>query len=172
MSENDTEQLEATILNEELELDLTQDDTEDVEALKTQIEAKNTFARQAVARAKRAEAELKALKDAKAPEATQLNNQPLDAEAIDTRLLKLQGKSDDDIKYLKKIASVNGTSLIEAVADDLYVSYEDKKQAQVKAEKARLGASKGGGSVKAEKTFNSQELSAEDHKALWRQQQG
>lgn len=55
----DAEQLEAIIPDEELELDLSLDDTEDVEALKAQIEKDARIKRQLLARAKKAEFEKK-----------------------------------------------------------------------------------------------------------------
>lgn len=173
MSEIDNEVLETTISNEELELDTELEDTEDVEALKEQAAKKDAFARQALARAKKAEAELKTLKGSKLAEATQLNNQNnLTAEDVEVRILKAQGIPQEEIDYLKKLAKVNDTSIIEAQSDELFKSFQTKRKEQEKSEQAKLGASRGSGGVKKEKTFNSQGLSEEEHKALWKQAQG
>lgn len=56
MSEIDTERQEAIIPDEELELDLNLDDTEDVEALKAELEKERAIRKQLLARAKKAEA--------------------------------------------------------------------------------------------------------------------
>lgn len=173
MSEIDNEVLEATISNEELELDNELEDTEDVEALKEQAAKKDAFARQALARAKKAEAELKTLKGSKPAEATQINNQNnLTAEDVEVRILKAQGLPQEEIDYLKKLAKVNDTSIIEAQSDELFVSFQNKRKEQEKSEQAKLGASRGSGGSKKEKTFNSQGLTEEEHKALWKQAQG
>lgn len=173
MSETDTEVLEATISNEELELDNELEDTEDVEALKEQVATKDAFARQALARAKKAEAELKTLKGTKLAPATQLNNtNNLTAEDVEIRILKAQGIPQEEIDYLKKLAKVNDSSIIEAQSDELFTSFQTKRKEQEKSEQAKLGASRGSGGVRKEKTFNSAGLSAEEHRALWKSAQG
>lgn len=172
MSENDKEVLEATNSNEEIDLETEQsNDIEDVEALKRQIEEKDTFARQAVARAKKAEADLKALKE-KAGEATQIINNAPSEETIDVKILQSQGLDDEAIAYLKKIAQVNGTTLIEAKKDELYKAFEEKREREEKAKKASLGASRGSGAIRKEKSITSPGLSDEEHKELWRKSLG
>lgn len=172
MSENDKEVLEATNPSEEIDLENEQStDIEDVEALKRQIEEKDTFARQAVARAKKAEADLKALKE-KAGEATQITNNVPSEETIDVKILQSQGLDDEAIGYLKKIAQVNGTTLIEAKKDELYKAFEEKREREEKAKKASLGASRGSGAVRKEKSITSTGLTDEEHKELWRKQLG
>lgn len=172
MSENDKEVLEATNSNEEIDLETEQsNDIEDVEALKRQIEEKDTFARQAVARAKKAEADLKALKE-KAGEATQITNNAPSEETIDVKILQSQGLDDEAIGYLKKIAQVNGTTLIEAKKDELYKAFEEKREREEKAKKASLGASRGSGAIRKEKSITSPGLSDEEHKELWRKSLG
>ena len=172
MSENDKEVLEATNSNEEIDLETEQsNDIEDVEALKRQIEEKDTFARQAVARAKKAEADLKALKE-KAGEATQITNNAPSEETIDVKILQSQGLDDEAISYLKKIAQVNGTTLIEAKKDELYKAFEEKREREEKAKKASLGASRGSGAIRKEKSITSPGLSDEEHKELWRKSLG
>lgn len=170
MSEQDTEVLEATNSNEELELDNELEDTEDVEALKEQIEKQRIANQQILARAKKAEAENKTLKG-KPAEATQISNN-LSSEDVEVSILKAQKVSEDEIAYLKKLAKVNGTSIIDAQNDEIYLGWKAKKEADEKSEKAKLGASRGSGSVKKEKTINSPGLSDEEHKALWKEQNG
>ena len=170
MSEQDEQVLEAINSNDEIEIDLTQDDTEDVEALRNQVAEKDAFARQAVARAKKAEAELKALKGEAQSKPTQnINSNVLSAEDVDIKILKAAGKPQDEIDYLKKLAQVNGTGIVEAQSDGLYKSWVAQKEADSRAEKARLGASRGAGSVKEERSTTTPDLSDKDHKELWRQ---
>jgi hypothetical protein len=169
MSDKDNEALGATNPNEEENLETEIEDTEDVDVLKSQVERDRIAKQQILARAKKAEAELKALKEQK-PNATQNINNNLSSEDVEVSILKAQKVSDEKIAYLKKIAKLNGTSIIDAQSDELYLAWEAKKEAEEKSEKAKLGASRGSGSVKKEKTINSTGLSDEEHKALWREQ--
>lgn len=172
MSEQDTAQLDATNPNEDVELEDDLQDTEDVEALKAQVAQKDAFARQALARAKKAEAELKAAKAQPAQPTQNTTNNTLTADDVEVKILKAQGLKDDEIAMMKKIAALNGTTIIEAQSDELYQSFKAKKDSEEKADKARLGASKGSSSQKKEKSISSPHLSDEDHKELWRQQNG
>lgn len=181
MSEQDEQVLEATNSNEELELETELDNTEDIEELKEQLllarEAKNSI----LMRAKKAERELKSFLKASQPlkensnQSTQninTNNNAITTEDIQVQILKAQGLSEDELKYLKKLATVSGSSLIEAQSDELFASYKSKKEDEVKAEKARLGASRGSGSIKKEKGLNTPELTEAEHKELWKQKMG
>lgn len=167
MSEQDNEVLETIISNEEEnfeeEIETSDDD------IQAQLEAERIAKQQILARAKKAEAELKQLKEARSSQNT---NSTLKTEDIEVTILKAQGIPQDEIDYLKKLAHLNGTSIIDAQSDDIYKSFKSKKDETMKAEKARLGASRGSGSVRKEKSINSPGLTSEEHKALWRQQNG
>ena len=127
---------------------------------------------QVFARAKKAEAELKELKKtpAEAPQTT--NNNPLTPDEIDARVLRLQGMDTDVLEALKKVAKINGTSLIEAQTDSVFVAMKSKIEAEKVSEQAKLGASKGSGTQRKQKTFNTQGLTDAEHKDMWRQAQG
>lgn len=171
MSEQDEQVLETTNSNEELELETELDNGEDVDALKEELEKANLAKQQILARAKKAEAELKTLKTESATQNIN-NTNTLTAEDIDVKILKAQGLSEDEINYLRKLAKVNETTLIEAQSDEMYQVFKKKKEDDLKAEKARLGASRGSGSVKQTKTVSSPGLTPEEHKALWRESMG
>lgn len=126
--------------------------------------------RQMEARARKAEADLKG-KVVNVSEGKNFNN-TLSAEQIEVTVLKAQGASNEDIAYLKKLAAVNGTTLIEARQDELYLSFKAKKESDLKAQKAKLGASKGSGSVSKEKGFNTPGLTPQEHKELWKASNG
>ena len=51
--------------------------------------------------------------------------------------------SADELEMLKKVAKVNGTSLIDAKQDTLFVTWKENAEREQAAQKARLGASKG-----------------------------
>lgn len=67
-----------------------------------------------------------------------------------------------------KVAKIEGVSLQEAVDSDYFSSWRKKEQEKLKKQEAQMSASRGSGSRKAQKTFQSKNLSREDHKALWK----
>lgn len=179
MSEQDNQVAVATNTDDTQDVDLNLEDlniedTEqvedvDVDALKEQLQKRETFAKQAIARAKKAEAELKALKNT----ATQITNKPQDSqEAIEKTVLKAQGMSDELLASLEKVAKVSGKSLLDAQNDPIFLALKQAKDEEVKAEKAKLGASRGSASVKKEKSFNTPGLSEAEFKELWKAKMG
>lgn len=169
MSTEDEEVLEATNSNEEENFEEEiEEDTDDIEALREALGKEKIAKQQILARAKKAEALLRENKD----KPSLNNNNALTSETVETTILKAQGLPDDEIAYLKKLATLNGTSIIEAQSDDIFKSFKANKEAQEKQANAKLGASRGSGSVKKEKTFTTKGLSDEDHKEMWRQSQG
>lgn len=126
---------------------------------------------QVVARAKRAEAELrelKALKE-KASNGSITKTNSLSEEEVDAKILKSQGMADDLIQELKVIAKARGKSILDTLTDPIFTAIKQQKETAAKEQKAKLGASKGSGSVKKEKSFNSAGLTDDEHKAMWRQ---
>lgn len=170
MSEQDNEVLEATNSNEELELENEEleEGSDDVEALREQINEKETFAKQAIARAKKAEAELKALKGKKPAEASQLNNTDSQS-TIEETVLRAQGMSEELVDKLKMIAQVTGKTLIQAQSDPYFVSVKTAMEEEAKSAQAKLHTSRGSGSVKQEKDFNTPNLTEEEFKAMWKE---
>jgi hypothetical protein len=127
--------------------------------------------RQMEARAKKAESDLrKALEGDSGTKAAKPINNVLSGEQIEITVLRAQGMSEDEISYLRKLAKVNETSIIEAQKDELFSSFKAKKESDAKAQKAKLGASRGSSTVRKEKDLNSSGLTDAEHKALWKQQ--
>lgn len=96
-------------------------------------------------------------------------NKPTDVEET---VLRAQGMSTEELAMLKKVATVNGTSLIDARKDELFTTWKEKEEREQAAQKARLGASKGAGSKSQPVTLNTPGLTPEQHKELWKQRQG
>lgn len=164
---------EGTNSEEELDLNLELEGQADEENLADKLAELEEAKRQLTARAKKAEEELKSLKTKPVPPVRNENiNNPLTDEAIDVKILKSQGVDDEAIAKLKKLAKLNDTSLIEAQNDDIFISWKEKREAEEKAEKAKLGASRGSGSVKKTKDLNSPDVSDAEHKELWKASQG
>lgn len=169
MSDEDIRQQEGTNLDEEQNLDEQIEDTDDVDALKEALEKERIAKQQILARAKKAEAEAKELKTKATDKPSQNINNTLTADDVEVKILKAQGLSEDEINYLKRLAKVNETSIIESQSDELFQAFKLKKQEAEKAEKAKLGASRGSGTVKQSKTVSSAGLTDEEHKQLWRE---
>lgn len=85
---------------------------------------------------------------------------------VDERILKAQGMSDELLTTLKKVASLNGTSLIDAQTDDLFVAAKEKFEKAQKSRAASMGASRGSGSPAPKKDLGTPGLSREEHKKL------
>ena len=162
---------EAINSSEEQELETTPEGNEETEALQVKLAEAEEAKRQLTARAHKAEAEAKALK-AKQGEAPQNINSSLSADEVDIKILQSQGVDEDSLNYLKKLAKVNGTSILAAQTDELYVSYKQNKEAKAKSEQASLGASRGSGQARKVKSFGTPDLETQDHKELWLKQKG
>jgi len=169
MSEQNEQVLDATNSNEELDLELELDDTEDVEA-QEKTYSESEF-KQVLARAKRAEAEAKALKP-KQSNATQSINNTLSEESIDIKILKSQGMDDELLKELTDLSKLRKKSPLEMQSDPLFLAIKKQREDEAKSEKSKLGASRGSGQVKKEKSLSSPGLTDAEHKALWRERNG
>lgn len=156
--------------SEELDLEV-QDDVEDVEVLKAKLAEAEEAKRQLTARAHKAEAQAKAIKQ-KPAEAPQTISNNLSADEVDVKILQSQGMDEDSLNYLKKLAKVNGTSILAAQTDELFVSYKQNKEAKAKSESASLGASRGSGQTRKSKSFDTPDLENADHKELWLKSRG
>jgi hypothetical protein len=171
MSEQDTQvQDSATNESQEQELEINLDDIETVEA-QPKMYTEEQF-RQVVARAKKAEGELKATKQSASKETQPINKPSFTDQDIDAKVLEAQGTPEDELETLKKIAQLEGISIIKAREHNLFKLFKTQKEEDEKANKAKLGASKGSGSVKKAPGFNTPGLSQEDHRALWREKNG
>lgn len=157
--------------SEELDLDI-QDNDEDVEVLRARLAEAEEAKRQLTARARKAEAEAKAIKQKPAEAPQNINNPTLSADEVDIKILTAQGVDADSIEYLKKVARVNGTSILAAQADELYVAFTEKREKERKQQEASLGASRGSAQSRKQKDFSTPGLSDEEHKELWKRKVG
>lgn len=176
MSEQDTLATEATNSDEEVVLEETTD-TEDVVTL-TKEEHAELMKRaeqvpNVVARAKKAEAEAKSLKEKyEKADATQVISNTLSPDDVDVKILQSQGMSEDLITEAKAIAKVRNISILAAQSDPIFLVIKEKKEAEEKNAKASLGASRGSGQIKPKKTPATPNLSEEEHRNLWRKANG
>ena len=158
-------------LDKELEVNLEETTEEEtVESLKAKLAEKDLqlvkeaeARRQLTARAKAAET--------KSSPKPQINN-PISDLQIERKILKSQGMSDELLNELVALSTVRGKSLLDTQSDPIFIAIKDSKDAEVKANKAKLGASKGSANVKTEKGFGTPGLTDEEHKALFRERMG
>lgn len=89
----------------------------------------------------------------------------------DELILYSKGFEPEDIEIARKVAAVEGVSLMEATKSDIYSSLKAKMDAKNNSEKAQLRPSRGSSNYAPPKTFESAKTK-EDHYQLWLQTQG
>lgn len=156
---DDESKIVATDENVEVEEATESNETsvEDTVDLAGELERERQAKAQILARAKKAEAELKELK--KAPAEPHISNDP---QLSDELKLIARGLSDEEIEKAKVIAKGNGINLQEAIKDELFLSYQKDLKEKKKREDAKLGASKGSGESKDD-TLIKEDMTREEH---------
>lgn len=136
---------------------------EDTVNLAEELEKQRKANAQINARAKKAEAELKALKA----------NPPLKQDPQLSEELKLiaRGLSDEEIEQAKVIAKGKGIVLTEAIKDPLFLVYQGDLKEKKRKEDAKLGASKGSGESQDE-TLIKPEMTREEHQEAFKKVMG
>lgn len=86
---------------------------------------------------------------------------------VEEVVLKANGMPDALLKTLKKVAALNGTSLLDAQNDELFIAAKSKHEREEKERKASMGASRGSGRTAPKTDFNTPGLTEEQHRALW-----
>lgn len=149
--ENDTQVAAATNADETVELDLTNDDTEDIDALRQRLAAAEEAKRQLTARARRAEAAAKAGKPE--PSATAAAPSQFDEEYAE---LRLDGYSRDEAKAL--IAN-GGRKALEDENSIVALGIKARRE-QAKALAAASQATPATGASEIERRFTTEQLAA------------
>jgi hypothetical protein len=85
---------------------------------------------------------------------------------VEETVLLAQGMPEELLAELKAVAAVRRVSLIKAQTDPIFIAVKEKFEKEKKQASASLGASRGSGSVKAKKSFDTPGLSREEHKAM------
>jgi len=164
MDENLRDDAEVIISDEEVETQKqsTSGDEETTD-LAGELEKARKANAQILARAKRAEDEVRKFKSSGETKAQPNINNVLSREEA---VLIARGYDDESLNQIQVIAKGKGISMLDAEKDPLFVSYKEKKESEAKAEKAKLGASKGSGQKESKPGFKNFENLA-DHKKLW-----
>ena len=154
--DTNTEGEEATESNDNSE-------QEDTVALQEKLDKAEQAKSQILARAKKAEEELKVLKA----------NPPIksDPQLSDELKLIARGLSDEEIDKAKVIAKGAGITLQEAIKDPLFLIYQADLKEKERKEKAKLGASKGSGESEDESPIKP-EMTREEHQKAFKKIMG
>jgi hypothetical protein len=144
---------------EETEVELTLEPEPEVDVAKLQEINKKLFAR-----AKAAEAKLKTVAPkAEVPPTKKEINSNEQYLTREEAILIAKGYEESEIAKLQAIAKGNGCSLLDATKDEMFVVWKEKVVAENKKSKSQLGASKGSGSVRTEKSVA--EMTPAEHEA-------
>lgn len=141
--EESTDVATDTSVEVEEDTNISEEGEEETPDLSAELEKERKAKAQILARAKKAEEELKALK-AK-PQNT--NNDPQLSEELK---LIARGLSDEEIEQAKVIARGKDIPLTEAIKDAMFIAYQSDLKEKERKEKAKLGASKGSGETSEE----------------------
>jgi len=149
----------------EEDTNISEDGEEETVDLAGELEKANEAKAQILARAKKAEAELKELRRASTPS---INSDPQLSEELK---LIARGLSDEEIEQAKVVAKGRDISLQEAVKDPLFLTFQSDLIAKKKKEDAKLGASKGSGESQDEAGIKS-DMTREDHQKVFKKIMG
>lgn len=157
--DTNTEDEEATNSND--------NSAEDTVALQERLDKAEQAKSQILARAKKAEEELKKLKET-SPEPHISNQDPYFADEL--RLIS-QSVRGEAILKAKIIAKGSGITLMDAIKDPAVVAYIKDMDEYDRKEKAKLGASKGSGESQDESDIKP-EMTREDHQKAFKKIMG
>jgi len=143
---------------ETVETPETEEETPAVDVEQLQATNKKLFER-----AKKAEADLKALKDADKSKPAEAPSPQL---SVEEAVLLVGGMPEELLGELKAVAQVRKVSLIKAQTDPIFVAVKDKFDKNKKQEEASLPASRSSSGVKPKKDFKTPGLTREEHKAM------
>jgi hypothetical protein len=109
----------------------------------------------------------KKFKQVEKPATTPQKDTASQATNVEETVLLAQGMPEKLLSQLKKLAQLNGTSLIKAQSDPIFVAVKEKYDNELKSKKASVGSSKGSGSAKPKKDASTPGLTREEHVALF-----
>ena len=166
----DYDVLDIDQLNEETEAEesLEQDETEEVENESEELDKLRSENKKLVEIIKRRKEKDAQKAPSTRPEHNTINEQPQSL-SREEAILVASGYSEDDLNYLNVVAKGTGLGIKEAKEHPIFEAYLQKQEAERKARKARMGASKGS-SVNKPVTMSG--MSAEDHRKAWEEKSG
>lgn len=166
MSEQDEDVAVDTNTEDEEAANSNENSVEETVDLSAELERERQARREITARAKKAEEDLRKLKETRAD--PQINSNPQLSEELK---LIARGLSDEAIEKAKIIAKGNGTNLTEALKDDMFIAYQDRVKENERKEKAKLGASKGSGESQDDALIKP-DMTREEHQEAFKKAMG
>jgi len=155
-------------LNETVEETVENPDTpileETLETPEIDVEQLQATNKKLYERAKKAEAELKTVKG-NSPVRKEAEASP-DSFSVEETVLLANGMNEQLLEKLKKVAKLEGLSLIKTQANPIFVAVKERFELEQKQKKASLGASRGSGNVEVKKDFRTPNLTREEHKKM------
>ena len=153
--------------NQDVDKDLenTEEETEEQSEEETNVDVLNEKNKNLFARAKKAEAELKKIKKVDSSKEAEAKDTSSEYLTKDEAVLIAKGMELEEMEQLKLIQKGMGGTLKEALESPLYQGYTKQKAVEDKRKKAQLGASSGSG--EKEVGFDKEDITAEEHRALW-----
>ena len=165
MSEQDEDVAVDTNTEGEEATNSNEDSVEDTVDLAEELEKERQAKSQILARAKKAEAELKELRKAEAPH---INNDP---QLSDELKLIARGLSDEEIDKAKYMAKGLGISLPEVIKHPDFLDLQATLKERKRKEDAKLGASKGSGESQDD-TLIKPDMTREEHQKAFKKVMG
>lgn len=162
---------------DDVTVDETEDTSSETETADDELEKAKRIAADQKRRAEKAEAELKELKsksetktDKEEPKSEGQKETMVSGDQLtkEEAILYARGLSEEEVEKVKSIAKIEGESPLVSAESDYFKHWQSQKKAAVEADETQLGASKGSMKTKPKKDFSTTGLSAEEHKAMFR----
>ena len=141
---------------EDTEVELQLEAEPEVDVAKLQETNKKLYAR-----LKALEGKVKATPKQVTPTKKEITNNTEQYLTREEAILIAKGYEDSELAKLKAIAKGSNCSLLDATKDEMFVVWKEKQEVERKKSKSQLGASKGSGSSRPEKSVS--EMTAKEH---------
>jgi len=161
--EKENERLQDAVeVEEELDTDVTTEDTESAEEVSDEV----TLSKSEFKKLQRRALAYEALKKDGGETITKTTKPTEDTDDTFKEELKFlaKGYSDDAIEYLKVLSRGAGVTMKEAEENPLFQAFQEKQDAERKAKRAQLGASRGSATKKA---VDMSKMTPEEHQKAW-----
>lgn len=161
--EKENEYLHDTVeVEEELDTDVTTEDTESAEEVSDEV----TLSKSEFKKLQRRALAYEALKNEGNERITKTTNPEVTDDETYKEELKFlaKGYSDEAIDYIKILSKGAGVTMKEAEENPLFQAFQEKQDAERKAKRAQLGASRGSA---IKKGVDMSKMTPEEHQKAW-----
>lgn len=163
------------VATEEVE-DTSSETSDEDEQTEHELEKARQIAEDQKRRAEKAEQKLKELKAKSEPKSEGQEDKPKkessDSLTKEEAILYAKGLSEEEVEKVKSIAKIEGESPLVSAESDYFKLWKEKEEKKREEQETQLDTSRGSAKVKPKKDFGSPQLSADEHKALWKKKMG